>query len=72
MGAAILGVLSALPDVITLVKELTVWIQHVSGNDPQGFIKQVGAAMAQLNNAKSVQERQDAAKSIADALHNLP
>jgi hypothetical protein len=71
MGAAILGVLSALPDIIKLGQQFGVWINHVSGNDPRGFIKQVGAAMAQLNQAKSVQERQDAAKAIADALHNL-
>jgi hypothetical protein len=71
MGAAILGVLSALPDIIKLGQQFGVWINHVSGNDPQGFIKQVGAAMAELNNAKTVEDRQNAAKSIADALHGL-
>jgi len=72
MGSAILAVLSSLPDIINLVKEASTWLNHVSGNDPQGFIKKIGAAMAQVNSAQSIKEREDAAQALANAIHNLP
>lgn len=72
IGSAIIGFLSSLPDIIKLVQGFMTWVNHVSGNDPQGFIKQVGASMAQLNSAKTEQERQDAAKAIADSIAKLP
>lgn len=68
---AITGFFTALPDIVKLIKEASVWINHVSGNDPQGFVKRVGEAMTQLNQAKTDKERQDAAKSIADAINKL-
>lgn len=69
--AAIAGFFQALPDLIGLVKELMTWLNHVSGNDPQGYLKLVGSAMSQLNSAKTDEERQAAAKAIADAINHL-
>lgn len=69
--AGIAGFFKALPDIMTLVKELQVWITHVSGGDPAGYVVKVGNAMATLNGAKTEQERQDAAKAIATAIKNL-
>lgn len=82
MVAAILAALTALPELLKLIEQLgpelgvlgmnfVAWIKHVSGNDAQGYIKKVGEAMAAATNAKSVQERQDAAQKIADAIHGL-
>lgn len=72
IGTAIIGFLSSLPDIIKLIQEAMIFINHISGNDPQGFIKKVGEAMAQLNAAKTEKEREDAAKAIADAIHGIP
>jgi len=83
MGAGIIALLTALPELLKLVEQigpelgtlmtnLVGYIKHVSGNDPQGYVKAVGAAMAQATAAKTVQERQDAAKAIANAIHGLP
>lgn len=72
MGSAILAVLTSLPDVLKLIQEATTWINHVSGNDPQGFIKKVGAAMAQLNLAQTIEERENAAQALANVIHGLP
>lgn len=72
IGTAIIGFLSSLPDIIKLIQEAMTFINHISGNDPQGFIKKVGEAMAQLNAAKTEKEREDAAKAIADAIHGIP
>lgn len=83
MGAAIIALLTALPDIVKLVEQLgpelgkmvtnlVAYLKHVSGNDAQGYIKQVGEAFAKATSAKTVEERQNAAKAIADAIHGLP
>lgn len=71
IGSAIMGFLTALPDIVKLVQSGMTWLNHVSGNDPQGLVKKIGAAMTQLNNAQTVAERQAAAKAIADSLRGL-
>lgn len=70
--SAILGVLQALPDLVKLLNEGVAWLKHVSGDDPQGYVKKVGQAMAQLNAANTQEERISAAKSVADAVAGLP
>lgn len=71
-AAALLTFLQAVPDIVKLLGELMTWLNHVSGNDPQGWIKKVGATMNQLNSAQTEKERQDAAKAVADAVAGLP
>lgn len=71
MASAILAFLTALPDLAKLGTELMTWLKHVSGNDPQGFVKGLGEAMAQLNAAETDEERQRAAKAISDQLRGL-
>lgn len=69
---AILLFLKSLPDLIKLVQELMTFLKHASGDDAQGYVKKVGAAMAELNKAQSHEERQNAAQSIASAISGLP
>lgn len=78
-ATALLAVLQALPelaklgpDLVMLGQEFMTWLKHASGNDPQGYIKKVGQAFAQLNLAQTVEDRQNAAKAIADAIQGLP
>jgi hypothetical protein len=70
--SAVLGALSALPDLVNLIQQFMTWIEKISGNDPKGFIKNIGAAMAQLNAAKTDEDRQNAAKAISDIISTLP
>ena len=79
MAGAIIGLLTALPQILTIVQslgsslsKLLTWLEAASGNDREGFIVKVGSAFDQLSNAKTEQERRDASKSIADLLHSLP
>lgn len=72
MFTAILGFLSSLPEILSTIKQIAAWLNKVSGGDPKGFIVKVGAVMAQLNKAESHEERQDAAKAIADLIARLP
>lgn len=69
--SAIGGFFTALPDIIKMIQAGAVWINHVSGNDPAGLVKRVGAAMNQLNLAQTQQERIDAAAAIAASISNL-
>lgn len=82
MGAGIIALLTALPGIVKLLENLGpdlvvigknfgTWVNHVTGNDPQGVIKRVGAAMSQLSAAKTEAERQDAAETIAKAIRGL-
>lgn len=79
MGAAIIGLLTALPELIGLLKSagvglgnLWTWINQQSGNDPAGFIVKIGKAFDDLNQAKTQEDHQNAAKALADIFHNLP
>jgi hypothetical protein len=71
IGSALMGFLTSLPDIIKLIQSFMTWINHVSGNDPAGFITKVGNAMSTLNSAQTEQERQNAAKALADAIRNI-
>lgn len=70
--AALLGFFAALPDILKLVQQFMAWLNQVSGNDPQGFVKAVSAAFAEVNVAQTQQERQNAAKALADLISRLP
>ncbi len=71
MMAGIWGLLQALPELLSLFKTFAGWINKISGNDPQGFIKKVGEAFSQLNAAKTQEERVNAAKAISDAISGI-
>lgn len=68
---AIAGAIAALPDLIKLVQEVMSWINTASGGDPKGYVAKLGVAMKQLNDAQTDEDRQNAAKAIADAISGL-
>lgn len=68
---AFVAFVQAIPDLIELGKELITFLNQASGNDPQGYVQKVGAAMKSLNAAQTVEDRQNAAKLIADAIAGL-
>lgn len=70
--SAVLAFLGALPELLHMIKQFMEWINHISGNDPAGWAKQVGEAFAKVNAAQTQEERADAAKGIADLISRLP
>lgn len=72
MGAAIIGLLTALPDLIKMINGFVGWINKVSGNDVAGYVVKLSAAFAQLNNAKTPEDSAAAAKAIAEAIAGMP
>lgn len=67
----ILGALTALPDLINLLREVMTWLNAASGNDPKGYVVKLGEAMKELNSAESDEDRQKAARAISDAIAGL-
>ena len=72
MLAAILGVLQALPQLLTMLQQFGTWINKVSGNDPAGFINKAAPVFAQLAAAETQEDHANAAKALADLIHSLP
>lgn len=65
---AVLGFLTALPELIKLVNSMWAYINRVSGNDAQGWIVKMGAAFDDLNAAKTEADHAAAAKALADLI----
>ncbi len=70
--AAILGLLTSLPQLLKLATDVWSYLNKVSGNDPAGYIVKVGQAFSQLNAAQTQEQHSDAAKSIADVIAGGP
>ena len=71
MWAALAGFFSALPDIVAFIKKAAVWLTKISGGDIPGWLKQVSSVMSQWSDAKTEQERKDAAKAMADLIGKL-
>ena len=72
MLAAVLGVLQALPQLLTMLQQFASWINRVSGNDPAGFINKAAPVFSQLAAAQTQEEHANAAKNLADLIRSLP
>lgn len=70
-ASAILTFLKVFPDLVALLKEAMSFLKKISGDDPQGYLKDLGLAFAQLNTAQTQEERTNAAKALATALSGL-
>lgn len=71
-ASAFLALIAALPDLIKLGQEFMKFLNHASGGDAQGYVKNLGDAFATLNAAKTPEERQNAAQKIAKAIGSMP
>lgn len=68
MFQAIVGLFSALPELLGLAKNIWAWLEKISGNDVAGFIGRTNEAFTLLNKAVTEEEMINAAKSIQDAI----
>jgi hypothetical protein len=70
--SAILGVLSSLPQIISLLTEIWAYLNKISGNDPAGYLLKLGSAFSQLNAAQTQEQHAAAAKALADSIAGSP
>lgn len=71
MMAGIWGLLAALPEMIKLGAELFKWIKGIVGDNPKKFIKDMGAAIEDLNKAKSAEDRMASAVAISQLIKRM-
>jgi hypothetical protein len=69
--ASIVTFLGSLPAILSALQAFIAWINKVSGNDPAGLAKEIGQAFQTLNAAQTVEDRQAAAKAVADIITKL-
>lgn len=68
---AILGVLKALPEIISLFKTFYAYLQHATGNDVVGYISDTKAAVDELKDAKTPEQKLEAAKKLQGLIGRL-
>lgn len=64
MFKAILSAIVSLPQVLSLLKELAVFIKNTFGDNPKKILAESGEAFKKLNGAKTSEEKIEAAKAI--------
>ena len=68
---AIIGICVALPDLISLITRIAVWLHKASGGDIPGFVKSLADVFSQLENANTQEKKIDAIKSYSDFVAGL-
>lgn len=71
MIAGLWGALAALPELIALAREVFHFFQGLMKEDPRQFIKEAGEAFAKVNNAKTTEEKLDAASDLQNLFKKL-
>ncbi len=67
----LLQALVALPSILVFVAQLVRWLKEQFGDNWASFVVDSGAAFKKLNEAKTPEQKQDAAKTIQDLIHRL-
>lgn len=68
----ILLLLEAAPEIVKVVQELYTFAKGYSHGTPKQFLDDLAQAMKQINQSKSHEERQNAAKAMASLISQLP
>lgn len=71
VGSAILGFLSALPQLVKLAWNVWEFIKKIAGDDPAGFIKQSAETFDFLSKAETPEQKREAARRIQDLIRGL-
>lgn len=68
---ALLGLATAAPEIATIVLDIMNTINKLTGNNPAAFIAKNGPIFVSLLQAKTTEDRQNAANSLSTAIGNL-
>lgn len=69
---ALLGLATAAPEIASIVISIMQEINKITGNNPAAFIAKNGPMFVSLLQAKTTEDRQNAANSLASAIGKLP
>ena len=68
---ALLGLATAAPEIATIVIDIMTTINKITGNNPAAFIAKNGPLFVSLLQAKTSEDRQNAANSLASDIGTL-
>jgi hypothetical protein len=68
---ALLTILKSLPAIIALLTELSAWLKDTFGDEPEKFLVDSSEAFKKAREAKTMQEKRDAAVKISQLLRRL-
>lgn len=71
MLAGIAALLTNLPEIIKLAREVFEYMKRLFGDDPQKFIKDLNNVFLQINQAETEDERKKAAFALHDLITKL-
>ena len=66
-----IGILKAIPDLIALFRELTAFLKETFGDNPAKFIRDSHEVFRDINNAKTIEEKQNALNKLNDLYKRL-
>lgn len=69
---ALIGFFAALPEIMKLVVKIASWLQGYGFENVRVLIRDIDKAFEGLKLAQTTEERQNAAKAIADIIARLP
>ena len=69
--AGLLAALQAIPQILGMVKSLFDYLNHATGGDISGYIRDSSKAIEELKAAKTPEQKLDAAKKIQNLIAKL-
>ena len=67
----LITLLKTIPAMVSLITEIVAWMKSTFGDNPERFLLDSAEAFKQAREARSPQERQDAAVKIASLVRRL-
>jgi hypothetical protein len=68
---AIISTLQAVPEIIKLFKELHAYLNHLTGGDISGYIRDSRLVISELKDAKTPEQKLEAAKKVQNLIAKL-
>lgn len=69
--AEILAALKALPQILSMLMALGKYLKETFGDNPEKFIADAHQAFVELRNAKTSEDKRNAARAIAQLISRL-
>lgn len=69
--AGLLALLKTIPAMVSLITEIVSWMKSTFGDNPEQFLLDSAEAFKQAREAKTPQEKRDAAVKISQLIRRL-
>lgn len=70
--SSLVALISVLPELIALGREIMTFVNKISGDDPKVFLSKCAQTFQELNQAKTSEEYDAVARKISELYSHLP